>query len=80
MDQLFPATQGISKNLSLRKIVLKRCLIFERSDKGLFGLYAEMNKDAVIMNENCSQKFAGILLGPTVNIQGTQKVLISKLA
>ena len=55
-------------------IPVKRSLIFERHARGLFGAYVEANKDAVITNTNRGRTFPGILLGPTGNIQGTQKV------
>jgi len=70
----FPAKQGISKKLSPREIVIKISLIFERHARGLFGAYDEANEDAVITNTNRGRTFPGILLGPTGNIQGTQKV------
>ena len=69
----FPAEQGISKYLALRKIVLKRSLIFERHTKCLFGSYVEMNKDVIITNTNRVRTFTSILLSSTGNIQGTQK-------
>ena len=70
----FHVTQSISKILSPSEIVLKQSLIFEKHAKGLFGSYVEINKQAVITNTNCGHKITGILLGPTGNIQGIQKV------
>ena len=71
----FPATQGISRKISPHEIVLERSLIFERDAKVIFGLYAETKKDAVITNKNRGRTFLGILLGTTVNIQGTQNFI-----
>ena len=70
----FPARQGISKKLSPREIVMQRSLDFETHAKGLYGAYVEASEDAVVTNTNRARTFAGILLGPTGNIQGTQKV------
>ena len=73
----FPADQGISKHLSPHEIVIELSLIFQRHAKVLFGSYVETNEGAVIVDTNRGRKFLGILLGPTGNIQGTQKKLIS---
>ena len=70
----FPAKKGISKRLSPRKIVLRRSLDYKRHVRGPFEQCVEAHEDAVIMNTNRSRTYSGILLGPTGNIQGTQKV------
>ena len=70
----FTTTQGVSKNVSPQKNVLKRSLIFEKYAKGIFGSYDEINKDTAIIDTNCGRALPGILLGLTGNIQGTLNI------
>ena len=70
----FPAAQGISEKLSPREIVTQRQLSYETHCKAVFGSYVEAHDDHVITNTMKPRTRACIALGPSGNIQGTQKV------
>ena len=70
----FPVTQGISKRLLPLEILKNQSLTFEKHAIGPFGQCLEANKDNVITNIDNLCTFLSIIIGPTGNIQGTQKV------
>ena len=74
----FPQENGISMILSPREIVTQRRVDFKKHCQTEFGAYVEAHDDPEITNTTTERTREAIALGPTGNIQGTQKVFCLK--
>jgi hypothetical protein len=69
-----PSKTGISDTISPREILMRCRLDWNKHGTGEFGEYVEAHSDLDVTNANKPRTFAGIYLGVTGNIQGTEKV------
>ena len=70
----FPAKSGISGKLSPREIVTHKKLDYDKHCQVNFGSYVEAHNDPDITYDMMPRTHESIALGPSGNMQGTQKV------
>jgi hypothetical protein len=71
----FPSESGISDELSLREIILRRGIDFQKHCRVPFGTYVEAHDDPMITNDSNPPTTPAIAIGPTGSVQGTYKFL-----
>jgi hypothetical protein len=69
----FPAKSGVSETLSPHKIVYWYKLDFAKHCRLPFGMYCEVHDEPMPTNSMVTHSTPAIVLGPTVNLQGTYK-------
>ena len=72
----FPAKAGISEIYSSREIVLRHRLDYSKHCKVQFGTYCEVFDQPEPSNSMTARTHEAIALGPTGNLQGTQKFFL----